>query len=83
MNIENELPISDDNFLVVNEEVVVTTPEIATSSDNSSTDRKPVKTIRFFEPDDYENGALYEQSNYCWSQTRTEVGKNITNRLIE
>lgn len=78
MNIGNGLTetlIGDDNFLVVNEEIVETTNENPVANDNRSAQTKPQKTIPFFEPNDYENGAIYEQSNYCWSQTRTEVGK--------
>lgn len=62
--------ICDFSNLVVNEVEVETT--------NDSIETRPPKSkpeTPFFEPADYSNGALYEELNYCWSQTFTEVGR--------
>lgn len=65
--------IPDDNFLVVHEEIVDTT-----SSDKEQgvlqQATKALKIVPFFEPNDYLNGALYDERNYCWSQTQNEIG---------
>lgn len=37
---------------------------------------KSKKNIPFFEESDYANGAIYDELNYCWSQTITEIGNN-------
>lgn len=31
--------------------------------------------LLMFEPNDYHNGAIFDELNYCWSQTFTEIGK--------
>lgn len=66
--------IPDDDFLVIREEIVD-----AAIGDNEQCELqqtpKTTKIVPFFEPNDYLNGALYDEKNYCWSQTRNEIGK--------
>lgn len=47
--------------------------EVETSDDKNVTSKPKIETP-FFEPFDYTNGAIYEQENYCWSQSFTDVG---------
>lgn len=43
------------------------------------TNAKPKIETPFFEPFDYSNGAIYEDKNYCWSQTFGDIGIYIGN----
>lgn len=59
------------------------------SSKNSSitkekcqSDKKP-KEKPFFEPNDYFNGAIFDELNYCWSQTINEIGKCLIRILLK
>lgn len=81
----DRVPIPDDSFLVVNEEVVVTEHDQQSSSSTTSTANipKPVKVAAFFDTSDHLNGALFDELNYCWSQTRTEIGKYPFLSIIE
>lgn len=60
--------------------------EIETTNDTSKLETdlivKPKVEQPFFEPSDYTNGALYEEQNYCWSQTFTEIGRYFFNDLF-
>lgn len=58
--------------LVVNEIEVETSESPAGIPPSKAT--KP-KEVDFFEPADYANGALFEESNYCWSQSINEIGE--------
>lgn len=62
----------DFSHLVANEVEIETNDELA--SEKSEKINKPKKVISFFEAADYSNGALYDELNYCWSQTFTEIG---------
>lgn len=71
--------LADFSNLVVNE------VEIETSHDTSETYETKCKTktaAPFFEPADYLNGALYEELNYCWSQSFTEIGKLVNYSVV-
>lgn len=67
-------------------ELVVQEVEIETSESpdeiksNSTADTKTTtkKEVPFFESSDYANGALFEELNYCWSQTINEIGEIVT-----
>lgn len=69
---DNNKVICDFSNLIANE------VEIETSNCSNNTPNVPKTTPKssgpFFEPADYSNGALYDESNYCWSQTFTEIG---------
>lgn len=70
------LPVPDDSFLVVNEEVVETFEDTHASHTTSHPANIPRSAkVAFFDDSDYLNGALFEANNYCWSQTRSEIGK--------
>lgn len=71
MDSANEV-IYDFSNLTANEVEIETTDETDKSTEIRS---KPKVETPFFEPSDYSNGALYEESNYSWSQTFTEIGK--------
>lgn len=68
--------IYDDNNFIVANEIEVTddySPEM-------SIEERPQKRLEgfkraaFFDPNDYFNGAVFEEKNYCWSQTISEIG---------
>lgn len=63
--------IKDFSHLVANEvEIETENPAIRAS--------EVVKTSApFFEPSDYLNGALNNDSGYCWSQTFTDIGNDF------
>lgn len=71
MNDSNEV-ICDFSNLVANEVEIETSNETSKSNKLKCT-RKLAEP--FFEPADYANGALYDNLNYCWSQTFTEIGQ--------
>lgn len=51
--------------------------EIETSDNTSQSTKEIAKRkakLPFFESSDYSNGALYDDKNYCWSQTISEIG---------
>lgn len=73
MDRTNEV-IYDFSNLTANEIEIETTTETDKSTEIKS---KPKIETPFFELYDYSNGALNEESNYCWSQTFTEIGKSI------
>lgn len=75
----DRIPIPDDSFLVVNEEVVETSCDsrVISTTLSSPSLPKPVKQATFFDTSDHSNGALFEESDYCWSQTRNEIGKKF------
>lgn len=59
--------------------IVANEVEIETNDDSSIgyTEKTaiPKAAIPFFEAADYSNGALYDELNYCWSQTFREIGQ--------
>lgn len=57
--------------------------EIETSDDTTKTKAKPKIETPFFEPSDYSNGAIYEQENYCWSQTFNDIGNYCKHNTLE
>lgn len=69
---DNDQLICDLSDLIANEVEIETSnsPNITPNSSKST----PKISGPFFEPADYSNGALYDASNYCWSQTFTEIG---------
>ncbi|XP_031631223.1 nudC domain-containing protein 3 [Contarinia nasturtii] len=73
MDRSNEI-IYDFSNLTANEVEIETTVEtkITTGKQSKSIDQLP-----FFDASDYSNGALYDESNYCWSQTFTEIEIHI------
>lgn len=55
--------------------IVANEVEIETNDDDKKKKiDKPNEAIPFFEAADYSNGAIYDELNYCWSQTFTEIG---------
>lgn len=62
--------IYDFSNLTANEIEVETCDNI----DAIKTNAKPKSETPFFEPFDYTNGAIYEEKNYCWSQTFSDIG---------
>lgn len=64
--------ICDFSNFIANE-VEVETNDDSTIEENKKTE-KPKEATPFFEAADYSNGALYEELNYCWSQTFNEIG---------
>lgn len=62
---------------IVAEEIEVESTELTENhcvAGNPSKE-KPQKAVGF-EPADYHNGAIYEDLNYSWSQTFTEIGND-------
>lgn len=64
----------DFSHLVANEIEIETSGGAEPNNEQKS---KPHPAEPFFESSDYTNGALYDELNYCWSQTTTEIGKII------
>lgn len=66
--------IHDFSYLVANEVEIE-----SANDDNKTTENSQINVekslLAFFEASDYLNGAIYDKSNYCWSQTFTEIGK--------
>lgn len=54
--------------------IVVNEVEIETTDDTLANNAIS-KELHIFEPNDYHNGAIFDDLNYCWSQTFTEIGK--------
>lgn len=49
--------------------------EVEIEASGTNTEESQLKVaVPFFEAADHSNGALYDDSNYCWSQTFTEIG---------
>lgn len=68
----SEQVICDFSNIVANE-VEIETNEDASDHRNEKID-KSKEAEPFFEVADYSNGALFDELNYCWSQTFTEIG---------
>lgn len=68
-NIQN--CVSNDDFVptIVAKEVEVE------STDTPDVKPEENKFFDHFESSDYKNGALFDDRNYCWSQTFGEVGE--------
>lgn len=73
MNDCNGQVICDFSNFVANEVEIEATDDLS-SGTNEHFDKLKV-AIPFFEAADHLNGALYDESNYCWSQTFTEIGQ--------
>lgn len=79
MDFESAL-IPADDFLVIDEVEIETTSDAeAFELAEPSLPIKQTKDVPYFEANDYLNGALYDELNYSWSQTRTEIGSLILN----
>lgn len=68
----------EDQLICELSDLIAKEIEVETSMDADELKKlksTPKKIEPFFEPADYSNGALYEELNYCWSQTFTEVGQ--------
>lgn len=62
---------------IVAEEVEIESTEVSANGNSienisKQKDQQPI----VFEAADYHNGAIYDDLNYCWSQTFTEIGKS-------
>lgn len=71
MKEQNEL-IKDFPHLVANEMEVETENQAIRTSETVNS----ISTL-FFEPSDYLNGAINNDSGYCWSQTFTDIGNDL------
>lgn len=69
--------------LVVNEVEIETSdnPIEIPSNTALNTRTNATKEVPFFEDVDYTNGALFDELNYCWSQTINEIGELMMSRI--
>lgn len=80
---ENVANAPDSAYLEAPINIIANEVEVETErcSENTSITKEQVHTVRkpkrhnFFEPNDYSNGAIFDELNYCWSQTINEIGE--------
>lgn len=65
--------ICDFSHIVANE-VEIETNDDSTKAKNTQKDKRK-EAIPFFEAADHSNGAIYDELNYCWSQTFSDIGQ--------
>lgn len=73
-NVQENLNNINDEYMPSN---VATEIELETSDSKTTPtlNTKECKYMGNFETSDYKNGALFNEQNYCWSQTVGEIGK--------
>lgn len=66
--------------LVVHEVEIETSDSPVEIQSNSTVNSKTTqkKDVPFLESADYMNGALFDELNYCWSQTINEIGERMS-----